>query len=133
MAPDALSTSYLTGAPPCGISMMTFTSCGGFSPTGMCERSMVRRGLLGRLGKGSEAGEMLLGVERGHAAESCRGHRLAINVVGNVAGGIDPGHARGGGAGRGDDVARWLHVDLALEQIALWGVANGDEDAVGGE
>src|SRR5262245_12523912 len=40
MAPDFLSTSYLTGAPPCGISMMTLTSCGGFSPTGMWERSI---------------------------------------------------------------------------------------------
>src|SRR4029079_8588793 len=40
MAPDFLSTSYLTGAPPCGISMMTLTSCGGFSPTLMLERSM---------------------------------------------------------------------------------------------
>src|SRR4029450_12107271 len=40
MAPDFLSTSYLTGAPPCGISMMTLTSCGGFSPTLMLERSI---------------------------------------------------------------------------------------------
>src|SRR6478735_11047535 len=40
MAPEVLSTSYLTGAPPCGISMMTLTSCGGFSPTGMWKRSI---------------------------------------------------------------------------------------------
>jgi hypothetical protein len=42
-APDALSTWYLTGAPPCGISMTTLISCGGFSPTGMWQRSMIRR------------------------------------------------------------------------------------------
>src|SRR4029078_6541470 len=42
MAPDFLSSSYLTGAPPCGISMMTLTSCGGLSPTGMLAISMTR-------------------------------------------------------------------------------------------
>src|SRR6266436_3437008 len=42
MAPDFLSTSYFTGAPPWGISMTTLTSCGGLSPIGMRARSMGR-------------------------------------------------------------------------------------------
>src|SRR6476619_3676058 len=38
--PDALSISYLIGSPPIGTSMMTLTSCGGFTPTGIFARSM---------------------------------------------------------------------------------------------
>ena len=52
MAPLALSTSYLTGWLPCGISIITLMSCGTSLPVGILEMSIVRfhcllmRGLL---------------------------------------------------------------------------------------
>ena len=49
------------------------------------------RRLLGGFVELVEAGEMALGIERGHAAEPGGGHRLAIDVVGHVARGETPG------------------------------------------
>ena len=50
-------------------------------------RSGRRRcGLLRGFVQWIEAGEMALGVERGHAAHAGRGHRLAVDFVGDVAG-----------------------------------------------
>src|SRR5215813_8184374 len=40
-APDSLSSSYFTGSPPRGISMMAFTSQGGLRPMGIFEMSMI--------------------------------------------------------------------------------------------
>src|SRR5512133_3172048 len=40
IAPDALSTSYLTGSASLGISMMTLISSGGFLPVGTRSRPM---------------------------------------------------------------------------------------------
>ena len=66
-----------------------------------------------------ETGEMALGVERGHATHACGGHRLAIDVVGNVARRVHAGDVGRGRVGRGLDVAGGLHLDLVLEQLSL--------------
>ena len=57
-------------------------------------------------------GEEAFGFERCHAALAGGGHRLAIDVVGDIAG---REHARNRGCGRerrGLDVARGFHLDL---------------------
>src|SRR5208282_2025745 len=56
-APESLSSSYLTGSPPCGISTTTLMSFGGARPTGTFARSMAgaplrRHALLGQLAPG---------------------------------------------------------------------------------
>ena len=47
--------------------------------------------LLGGFGNVLDAGEIFLGLERRHAAHAGGGDRLAVDVVGDVAGGIDAG------------------------------------------
>src|SRR5262245_14454991 len=74
-------------------------------------------------------GQEALGFERGHAALAGGGHRLAVDVVGDVASGEDPWH-RGGGRECGLDVARRLHLHLPDEQLGGRRVADGDEDPV---
>ena len=62
----------------------------------------------------------------------CGGHRLAIDVVGNIARRVYAGDVGRGRVGRGLDVAGGLHLDLVLEQLGLRHMADGDEDSVGG-
>jgi hypothetical protein len=76
-------------------------------------------------------GEKALRFQRRHAPHPGRGHRLAIHVIGDIAGSEHAGH-RSGGRGRGLDVAGRFHLDLAGEQFGGRRVANGDEHAVGG-
>src|ERR1700730_19305031 len=45
--PDALSSSYFTGTPPCGISTTTLKSCGGARPIGILAMCIARRPPLG--------------------------------------------------------------------------------------
>src|SRR5262249_55014011 len=73
-------------------------------------------------------GQEALGFERGHAALAGGGHRLAVDVVGDVASGEDPWHRGGGRERRGLDVAGGLHPHLRDEQLGGGRVADGDED-----
>ena len=75
-------------------------------------------------------GEEALGFERRHAAQAGGGDRLAVDVVGDVAGGEHAGHRGRGRVRRRLDVAGRLHLDLAGEQLGRRRVADGDEDAV---
>ena len=64
-------------------------------------------------------GEKALGLQRRHAAEACRRHRLAIDIVGNVAG---REHARDIGlrrAGLNADVAVAADVSEAVPVLAV--------------
>src|SRR5690606_69710 len=80
-------------------------------------------------------GEVAFGVQGGHAARAGRGHRLAVDGVGDVAGGehaLDAGRrGEAAGAAPDDDVAA-LHVELPLEDAGVRGVADRDEHALHG-
>src|SRR5690606_27413713 len=94
-------------------------------------------GRAGRRAAGSVAlVEELLGIQRRHAAGAGRGDRLAVDLVGNVAGGEHARHAGGGGIalqpGPDLDVAV-AHLQLPLEQRGVRGVADGDEEALHGD
>src|SRR3972149_6001801 len=71
-----------------------------------------------------------LRLHRGHAAEGRRGNRLAVGVVVHVAGDEDALHA-GHHPVRGEQVALGVRLQLALEDLGVGLVADGDEDAVG--
>src|SRR5262249_29092385 len=88
--------------------------------------SLGRRPILGM------RGQEMPGLERGHAALPGRGDRLAVDIVSHIAGGEDAGHRGRGRVRRGFDVARGLHVKLPGNELRRRGVADGDEDAVGG-
>src|SRR5947209_20335510 len=71
-----------------------------------------------------------LGVEGGHAAGPCGGDRLAVVTVGHVAGGEDAFHAGvRPGRLRPDDVALAAPLELALEEVGVARVADGQEGA----
>ena len=86
-----------------------------------------------------------LGIERGLRARAGGGDRLPVHPIGHIARRKDAGH----GAVRataGNEVAAWVHLELALEElrwsreevgVRAWGtlsVRNGDEeDASGSE
>ncbi|MPM35580.1 hypothetical protein SDC9_82173 [bioreactor metagenome] len=78
-----------------------------------------------------------LGVEGCHAARSCAGDGLAVDVVLHVAGGEHAVHAGLGGkafqAALGDDVAGLVHFQVALEDFGVGRVADGDEAALQGD
>jgi len=61
-------------------------------------------------------GKPMLRLDRGHAAETRRGHGLTVDIVGDVAGREDAGHAGGGRKRRRRDVAIRLDRKLALEK-----------------
>src|SRR5271167_829678 len=91
----------------------------------------IPRGLFGGGAVDLTGGEKALRLQRRHAPHPGRGHRLAVHVVGDVAG-REHARDRGGGRGQGLDVAGRLHFDLAGEQFGGRRVADGDEHAVGG-
>src|SRR5512145_1884450 len=74
-----------------------------------------------------------LGVERGHAARAGRGHGLAIDRIGDVAGGEDAVDARGSRKaalpGTRDDIAAF-HLELALEDARVRRVTDRNEHAL---
>src|ERR1700688_5321643 len=84
--------------------------------------------LFGRGAMFGVGGEETFGFERRHAAKACGGNGLAINLVGDVAGGEQAGHRGGGGVRRGLDVAGRLHLDLACDQLGRRRVAYGNEN-----
>ena len=74
--------------------------------------------------------QIALGVQSGRAARSCRGYRLSIDVVGDVAGGEETGDVGGGAAIGVVEVAVFVEFDkAALEKLGVGDVADGDEDA----
>src|SRR5579883_2798507 len=80
-----------------------------------------------------QAREPAFGLERRHAAEPGGGHRLPVDVVGDVAGGEDAFDAGRRRTRRGLDIAVRLQNQLPAHQVARRGMADGDEDAVGGQ
>jgi len=74
-------------------------------------------------------GEVFLGVEGGGAALAGGGDGLAVDVVGDVAGGEYAGDVCKGAA-VADEVAAIVHLELAAEGGGVRGVADGDEDAL---
>ena len=84
-------------------------------------RVMSRCGL--RRGARVQRLQVAVGVERGHAAGAGRGDRLAIDVVGDVAGGEHAGDAGRGGialaAALDHDIAA-VHRELAVEESRCW-------------
>ena len=77
--------------------------------------------------------EPALGLERRHAAEPGGGHRLAEDVVGDVAGGEHAFNAGRRRAGRGLNISVRLQRDLAAHQLGRGRVTDGDEGAVKGQ
>ena len=73
--------------------------------------------------------QVMLGVDRRHAARPGRGHGLPVDVILNVARRKHSGHVRVA-AVMGDDVAVGVELDLPFEQRRVRRVANGDEHAV---
>src|SRR5580704_10566086 len=76
-------------------------------------------------------GKPALGLNRRHAAETGRGHCLAVNVVGDIACREYARHARRGREGRRLDVAIRLDRELALEKTGGGLVSDRDENAIG--
>src|SRR5258707_681660 len=72
-------------------------------------------------------GEEAFGLERSHAALAGGCHRLAIDVVGDVARGEYARYGRRGRIWCGLDVARWLHLDLPGEELGGGRVPDRDE------
>ena len=75
-------------------------------------------------------GEQALGVERRHTAGAGGGDRLAVDVILHVAGGEDAVDVRLGRAGRREQVAGLVVVELVDEELRVRVVADRDEDAV---
>ena len=75
--------------------------------------------------------EKTLGLDRRHAAETGRGHRLAVDVVGDIACREYAGHARRGRERRRLDVTMRFDVELALEETGSGLVSDRNENAIG--
>ena len=86
--------------------------------------------LLSRFGPLHLRSEKTLGLERTHTAGSRRRHCLAVNFVLHVASGVDAGYTGYRAIGRSDDITVGIHLELTAEQLCVWVVANGNEDAV---
>src|SRR6056297_3913462 len=77
--------------------------------------------------------EKLFRVEGGHAAHTGTCDRLPIDMIREVARRKQPRHRRPGAAGFDMHVIAVMHLDLALDQLARGGVADGDEHALAGD
>ena len=73
----------------------------------------------------------LLGLERGHAAGAGRRHGLAEDLVLHVARRVDALDVGRRRIGPGQQIALAVHGELALEQLGVGRMADGDEHAVG--
>ena len=76
--------------------------------------------------------EIALGVDGGHAARTCGGYSLTVDVILHVACGKHTGHA-GARAIVGNDVAVGIEQELALEKRCVRSVPDGNEDSVEAE
>src|SRR5450432_4887457 len=63
--------------------------------------------------------EESLGVDRGHAARACRRDGLAVYVIGDVAARENARDLRGRRAWLDEQIARRVHVELALEELRV--------------
>src|SRR6267142_4333388 len=72
----------------------------------------------------------MFGLKRGHAAEAGGGDGLAVDFVGDVAGGEHAGYRGRGRVRRHLDIARGLQLDLAADEFGRRRMPDGDEDAV---
>src|ERR1019366_155378 len=71
-----------------------------------------------------------LRIERGLTTRARSRHRLAIVIVRHIAGREDALHARVGPLRlRPDDVALRIDLELAIEKIGIWRVADRQEKA----
>src|SRR5215813_12905831 len=92
----------------------------------------ARRRSVGRLGEARFlTRQPLLRFQGGHAAGAGRGHGLAEDLVLHVAGGPHAFDVGGRRVGLGQDVALAVHRELALEQLGVGRMADGDEHPVG--
>src|SRR4051812_28009022 len=71
--------------------------------------------------------EVLLGLQRGHAARARRGDRLAVLLVLDVAGREHPGDRGQRGARCGQDVALLVRGDLAAQEPGVGHVTDREE------
>src|ERR1700730_4457892 len=76
-------------------------------------------------------GKPAFGLDRRHAAETGRGHCLAVDVVGDIACREYAGHARRGRERRCLDVAMRFDVELTLEETGSGLVSDRNENAIG--
>src|ERR1700730_3015784 len=76
-------------------------------------------------------GKPALALDRRHAAETGRGHCLAVNVVGDIACREYAPHARRGRERRCLDVAMRFDVELTLEETGSGLVSDRNENAIG--
>src|SRR5690625_2823228 len=96
--------------------------------------SRLENGLLCTFtGLGRQIVQPVFRVKGGHAAKARRGDRLAVNMVGHIAGGKHAGNAGGGchavlAAAQANVTV--LHVELAGKYFGVGVVAYGDEHAV---
>src|SRR4029077_3528482 len=75
--------------------------------------------------------EVTVRIECGHAAGAGGGDGLAVDVIGNIAGGKHPGDAGGGGItveSAPDGEVALAHRELAVEKCGIGRVADGDEE-----
>src|SRR3546814_3170480 len=94
---------------------------------------MTRNSLIWRArARGSPvAVKKALGIERGHAAKPGRRDRLTIDLIGDVARGEyagDAGLRRVAIQPGADHQITVLHLQLALEQLGIGAVADGDKE-----
>ena len=73
--------------------------------------------------------EELFRVQRGHAARTGRGDRLAITVILHVPGNEDSGNLRQA-AVRRDEIAVRIHIEFRLEDLAVRIMADRDEHSL---
>ena len=78
-------------------------------------------------------GNETLGVESGAAAGACGGYGLAVAGVGYVACGEYAFHVCGLGAVEGLDITGLIKLKLAVEEIGIGTVPDGEEETVDGQ
>src|SRR5690606_4208790 len=80
----------------------------------------------------SLCGQPAFGIERRHTTSAGGGDRLAVVVVGDIAGGEDPlDTGVRAERHRPGDVALFIHLDLPCEEIGVGRVTDGGEVAGG--
>src|SRR5215471_1729650 len=81
--------------------------------------------LFGRLCRGFYLSQIALSLKRCHTTHAGSGYGLAEHFILDIASGEDAGHRGAGGVRLGDEIARGLHLQLALEELGCRLVADG--------